>query len=243
MTGYSAAYFSSPQELALQVLAAVHQDESTKRVERLNVLDEIKDSIDLGPSFLPNIQTKIVEAADAEIVEISLGPTPWWTTRLHLVAALASDFTKIRQFVFLDAGGNYLLMAAPVEVRRALTRRSPFLERAYLASRPDMQVGGAAAEIDHIVMMYSQQVFTLTNHPEREVKEDVSPLMLKRELGIEPAAEEVDQSGPLLLQHREILRRKTPYVVLLAKGKLVSVIDRLQMASKIAVQSLEEPIG
>jgi hypothetical protein len=240
---HSPAYFSTPQELATEVIAAVYQHESTKRVEQLNVLEEIKESFELGPSYLPNIQTKIMEGADAEIVAISIGPTRWWTTRLHLVAALASDFTRIRQFVFLDGADRFLLMASPNEVRRALTRRVPQLERAYLASRPEVSAG-AAMEIDHIVMMYSEQIFNaFNNRKEAEVKEDVSAMMLQRDLGIELSAEEVEQGGPRLLQQRDIVRRKTPFVALVLKGKLISVIDRLQMASKIALQSLEEPIG
>jgi hypothetical protein len=57
---------------------------------------------------------------------------PWWNTRLHLVAALASDFTDIRQFVILDAGGRFLTMSAPGEIRRALAKAFPKLEIAYL---------------------------------------------------------------------------------------------------------------
>lgn len=235
------AYFSTPQELAIEVIAAVHQHESTMRVGRLNVIDEIQERLKLGGSFLPNIRDKIQSLGDAEIVEINLGPTPWWTTRLHLLASLASDFTKIRQFVFLDKDDNYLSMASPLEIRRAFTRRWPQLERAYLGSRAP--VGAAAPEINHIVIMYSGQIYqAFDNQWEQNVKEDVSSRMLERELGIESTAESVEQSGQRLLQHWEILRQKTPFVVLLAKGKLISIIDRAKMASKIAVESVEYPI-
>jgi hypothetical protein len=40
-------------------------------------------------------------------VSLRLGPTPWWTTRLHLAAALASDFTEILQFVLFDEHGRF----------------------------------------------------------------------------------------------------------------------------------------
>jgi hypothetical protein len=46
----------------------------------------------------------------------------WWYTRLHLVAALSSDFTEIRQFVLLDAERSFLTMSSPLEIRRALLR-------------------------------------------------------------------------------------------------------------------------
>jgi Domain of unknown function (DUF4062) len=240
-----AGYFSTPAELATEVMAAVYQHESTRRVQRLDVLEEVRESTELGPSYLPNIQKKIMEAQDDEIVEISLGPTPWWTTRLHLVAAVASDFTRIRQFVFLGGDGRYLLMASPVEVRRALTWRFPQLEQAYLGSRSAASPGGAAPEIDQIVMMYQEEIFrAFGNRDEQDVKEDVSPVMLLRDFGIEPSAEPIERSPerPSLLRW-EILRRDTPFVALLEEGRLVRVIDRVQMASKIAILELEEHVG
>src|SRR5262249_51442445 len=53
-----AGYFRSPDDLATQVIAAVYQDEATKRVRTWEALDEIKQSVALGPSYLPNIQEK-----------------------------------------------------------------------------------------------------------------------------------------------------------------------------------------
>lgn len=219
LKGRCAGYFSTPAELAAEVLAAVHQHEATRRVHRLDVLDEIRESVELGPSYLPNIQAKLKEAGEAEIVEISLGPTPWWSTRLHLVAALASDFTAIRQFAVLDAGGRYVLMASPSEVRRALSRRLPQLERAYQESRPAGAFGAAAPiqEIDHVLMMYPESISgAFGGASEQDVKEVITPLMLRRDLGIEPSAEAVERSGgQRSSQQREILRRGTPFVVLL----------------------------
>lgn len=240
-----AGYFSTPAELAKEVMAAVYQHESTRRVQRLDVLEEVNKSIELGLSYLPNIQNKIMvmEAQHAEIVEISLGPTPWWTTRLHLVAALASDFTSIRQFVFLGGDGRYLLMASPVEVRRALTWRFPQLEQAYLGSRSAASPDGAAPEIDQIVMMYPQEIFrAFGDREEQDVKEDVSPVMLRR-FSIEPSAESIESPERPSLLRWEILRCDTLFVALLEEGRLVRVIDRVQMASKIAIREFEEHVG
>jgi hypothetical protein len=239
-----AGYFLTPDELAKEVIAAVYQNESRMRVEQLSVLDEIKESIELGPSYLANIQQKIVAAQDAEIVEIRLGLTPWWTTRLHLVAALAADYTRIRQFVFLDAEGLYVTMASPTEVRRALTQQFPELERLYLESRISARAGGDAGanEVDLVVELYPELLIqAFGGKPERDVKQDVSPVMLRRELAIEPSADTVERGGERssLLQW-EILRRDTPFVAETEEGRLVSVIDRVQMASNIAVQILEQ---
>jgi Domain of unknown function (DUF4062) len=247
MKEHCAGYFSTPDKLSTEVIAAIYQQESTRRVHQLSVLSEIKESFQLGPSYLPNIQNKIAEARDAEIVEISLGPTPWWTTRLYLVAALASDFTSIRQFVFLDSEGRFLLMASPTEVCRALTRRFPRLGLAYLESRPAASLDNVLPmqEIDQIVMMYPDKIFhAFDGRNEQDVKIDISPVMLRRDLGIEPSAETVERkSGPRQLQNWEILRRTSPFVVLLEEGKLAGVIDRVQMAGEIAVRALGESVG
>src|SRR4051794_29606584 len=116
-------------------MAAVVQNESTRRVERLGVLETIKESYSLGPSNLHSIRHQIVEARESDIVEIRLGPTPWWTTRLHLASALACDFTQIKQFLFVDDKSQFVTMASPSEIRRVLSRRYPGLERAYLESQ------------------------------------------------------------------------------------------------------------
>jgi Domain of unknown function (DUF4062) len=231
-------YFSSPDQLATEVIAAVYQHESTMRVQRLDVLEEIRESVGLGPSYLPNIQEKLAAARDAQCVEIRLGPTPWWTTRLHLVAALASDFTRIRQFVFLDEGGRYVAMASPLEVRRALTQRFPDLERAYLASRSAAE---PIQDIDQVVMLFPDQLSqTFGGRLEQDVKQNISSLMLSRDLGIELSPEAVEQRGERRLLQSEVLRRSKPFVVVLEDGKLAGLIDRAQMASKIAVQALGE---
>jgi Domain of unknown function (DUF4062) len=229
------AYFSTSDQLATEVIAAIYQHESTMRVQRLDVLNEIRESVELGPSYLPNIQKRIVEAQNAEIVEIRLGPTPWWTTRLHLVAALASDFTSIRQFVFLDGEGRYVSMASPIEVRRALTQRFPDLERAYLASRAAAQ---PPRDINQIIMMYPQELFQAFGRPERDVKQDISRLMLSRDLGVEPSAATVEQRDDRRSLQWEVVLRDKPFVAVLEEGRLAGVIDRVQMASKIAVQAL-----
>jgi hypothetical protein len=129
-----AAFFKSPDDLAKQVLKSVFQLESTKRVESMEAINQI-GATEFGPSFLPKIQEQIEKQGSAEFVILRLGPTPWWNTRLHLAAALGSDFTEILQFVLVDAEGRFLTMAPPTEIRRALAKALPKLEMVYLQSR------------------------------------------------------------------------------------------------------------
>jgi hypothetical protein len=79
----------------------------------------------LGPSYLGNIQEQVQRLSAAKFVAIRVGdaaPRIWWNTRLHLVAALASDFTEIAQLVLSDTSGQLLAMAEAPEIRRALAK-------------------------------------------------------------------------------------------------------------------------
>jgi Domain of unknown function (DUF4062) len=147
-----AAFFKSPDDLAKQVLKSVFQLESTKRVESMEAINQI-GATEFGPSFLPKIQEQIEKQGSAEFVILRLGPTPWWNTRLHLAAALGSDFTEIRQFVLVDAEGRFLTMAPPTEIRRALAKALPKLEMVYLQSR-DQPRNPQISEVDHIIFHY-----------------------------------------------------------------------------------------
>jgi hypothetical protein len=238
-------FFKSPDDLAKQVLKSVLQFESTKRTESLKGIDEIGAGAELGPSFLPNIAEQIEKQASAEFVVLRLGPTPWWNTRLHLVAALASDFTEIGQFVLLDGEGRFLTMAPPVEIRRALAKAVAKLEMVYLKSRELPPQLPEKSEVDNILFNYRPAVNTIYDHREEErveeerVKEVMTPGRI-RELGIKSQAEVLEEFGserhPLSIP--DLMRRHAPYIVLMRDGKLEGVIDRLELASRIVSTTL-----
>jgi hypothetical protein len=97
------------------------------------------------------------------------------------------------------------------------------------------------ADIDQVVMTYSASIFrAFGNKPEEDVKQDITPAMLRKEFSIEPSSETIHQTDePRSPQNRAILRCKTPFVVVLNDGKPEKVIDRVQMASRIAVEALD----
>jgi Domain of unknown function (DUF4062) len=230
-----AGFFRSPDDLAKRVLTSVFQHESTKRVDGLAALDQIQSAGEMGPSYLPNIQQQIETFGSLEFVSLRLGPTPWWNTRMHLVAALASDFTEIRQFVLLDVDGHFLTMASPAEIRRALAKAFPKLEIAYLQTQEQTQ-GLNGGEVDLIVSRYPATLTAVFGgQEERDLKHVVTPAGI-RELGIKQEGEVVEQYGAERkpLSNSELLRRRTPYVVLVRNGTVEGVIDRLDLASRIA---------
>jgi len=241
------AFFRSPEDLAKQALVSMVQHDATKRAQSLSAIDDIATrTYEMGYSFLPDIRNRLESIGPTEFAVLRLGPTPWWNTRLHLVAALASDFTEIRQFVLMDQEdrpspdplvGRFLTMTAPLELRRALAKTFPKLELAYLQSRE----GGAKydASVDRIVFCYPEAVKEVFGAPETSVKQAITPTGL-REVPVKPQGEVVELADrPPLLVSAEIVRRPTPYVALTRAGKLVGVVDRAEFASRLANVALQ----
>jgi Domain of unknown function (DUF4062) len=233
---YWTAFFKSPDDLAKQVLTSIIQTESTRQVGSLDAIQEVQTAAEFGPSFLPNLQQRFAELSSTEFIALRLGPTVWWNTRLHLASALASDFTEIRQFVILDTARRVLIVTSPLEVRRALTKSQPKLEMAYLQCRDQARPPFATSEVDSIISSYPAAVTSVFGgQAEIEVKQLITPPSL-RELGIKQQGEVLEQFGP---EHRpfsnaEIMRRRERYVVLIRDGNLEGVIDRVELASRIA---------
>lgn len=181
---HSPAFFRSPDDLAAQVTVAVYQDESTKRVGSIGFFNDINNAnafasaIAMGPSKLPIIQQKILEAKDADAAEINVGSgNAWWSTRLQLVAALATDFTKIRQLVFTAndmpisyVGGtgparvHFVGMYAPADVRQSLAATFPDVEIAYLRARklPEDVGRDTVTEVTQVVVNFGRQMHELS---------------------------------------------------------------------------------
>lgn len=228
-----AAFFTSPDDLAKKAISSLFQYEATRRTESLAALDELRSALDMGPSYLPNIRVKIEALGSTEFVSLRLGPTPWWTTRLHLAAALASDFTEIRQFVLFDEHGRFLLMASPGEIRRAMMKAQPKLELAYLQS--PIYALSRASKLDEILSGYIMAVASVFNIPEPDAKQVVTPSVL-RELGIKTEGETVEQvpGESRSALNAEIVKSRLPFIVLIKDGGVEGVIDRVQLVSRLA---------
>jgi len=232
-------FFKSPDDLARQVLTAIVQTESTKRVGDMNALQEVQTAAEFGPSFLTNLQQRFAELSSTEFIAIRLGPTVWWDTRLHLASALASDFTEIRQFVILDAARRVLIVSSPLELRRALTKSQPLLEMAYLQCRSQAPPPFPTNEVDSIISSYPSAIQNQFGQPEAYAKREITPSDL-RELGIKQEGEVLEQFGPERrpFTNAEIMRGQERYVVLMRDSILEGIIDRVDLASRIAAGRL-----
>jgi hypothetical protein len=170
--------------------------------------------------------------ADREIVEIRIGAKPWWSTRLHLVAALACDFTCIRQILFVADDGRFLAMTTPAELRRALTWRELRLEQAYLASR----TGILGNTVEGITMQYGDNVSAeFGGRIEKHVTEAITAVQLERGLGLVSSAELIElAAGQPKPDARALLERRLPFIAVQQPERSLVLIDRDHLVSQFA---------
>jgi hypothetical protein len=206
-------------------------------VSQLEAIDVMLKAQELGPSFMMNIKDKLKLLGEEQFVELQTGPTPWWNTRLYLVAALAHEFGRTRGFVFVDGDGKFLLAASPSEICHRLALRWPPLAKAYTVFRLEVPT---LERLGTEIWSYPQYVGQAFEVDEQVAKHTLSIRDLEYELGITRIAEIADVNGKdqRFLQ-REILGRQTPYVALIRDHKLEGLVDRGLLAQRVAQLALQ----
>jgi hypothetical protein len=229
-------YFASADELAVEVLAALRIHESTRLAKQLEAMDVVLEAQKLGPSYMMNIKNKLHLINAEPFVELHVGPTPWWNTRLYLVAALAHEFGQTQGFVFVDSDAKFLLMAPPSEICHRLELRWPVLKQAYTKFRQEAQT---LDRLEDEIWRYPQFVSEAFAADEETVKHCLSPSDLNYELGIVPGAEVVDvrEKSQQFLQ-REVLGRQTRFVALVRDRRLEGLVNRELLAQRVALAAL-----
>jgi uncharacterized protein DUF4062 len=230
------AYFAGADELAVEVLAALRVHESTRLAQQLDATDVVLKAQELGPSYMLNIRDKLKLLGEVQFIELHTGPTPWWNTRLYLVAALARDYGRTRGIVFNDGEGKFLLMASPSEICHRLALRWPALEQAYQNFRGEV---AALEKVEAELWRYPLSVGRAFGANEQDIKHCLSARDLDYELGIARDAEVVDvrDKGQRFLQ-QELLGRQTRFAALVRDGRLEGLVDRELLARRVAEAAL-----
>ena len=243
---HSPALFKSPDDLATQVIAAVYQDEATKRVSNIRLFDDsqsLSAALSMVPtSELPDIDGMINEARKADIVQINLGyGKSWWTTRLHLTAALATDFKEIQQISFVDGENHLVGMYSPDQVRHALARAFPIIEIAYLQSNQPTEAQGDVKPNDVVFSVGAKLSELSGGKLESDIKEWITADKLQRWMARMRSADRVElRNQPQTLLQHEIISCNSKFVALVEADKLVRIVDRTSMATRIARSIVEE---
>jgi hypothetical protein len=129
-------------------------------------------------------------------------------------------------------------MATPAEIRHRLTQRWPALEQAYAAFRKE---AATVVAVERDLWRYPMAVSASFGKDEQSAKEDITAQDLEHKLGIAREAETVDigDKGQAFLQ-REILGRAAPFAALIRSGRLEGLVDRLELAHKVAEKALAQ---
>jgi hypothetical protein len=215
---------------------------------------------------LAKIKTAIGQEQAEELVEVNLGDGNfWWSTRLYLLAALAEDYTNIRQLVFLRnyAGRErgFIGIATPTATRRALANQHPALEKAYrVAYRyslddPSGQIKTLAPEDEAEKVVQGLMVGSEGGNilqaagGENALKQYVEESLLRKWLGRDLITQSIeckdsdceDQSLKPLLLYR-ITECSAPFVALVQNQQLKGMVDRLKIAARVADTSLRQQL-
>jgi hypothetical protein len=129
--------FSSPEDLASQVAAAVASLGLTTQLSEI-VLNRTAVSADEMAGFgtgqhidtsIATIQDMVANVGKDRALVVSLGEGDrWWSTRLFLLASLLRSLTLVRQIVFTGRGGHFAGMASPDALLDGLGTQFPVLE-------------------------------------------------------------------------------------------------------------------
>jgi hypothetical protein len=229
-------YFATADQLSVEVLAALRVHETTRLTQQIEAIDVMLQAQELGPSYMMNIKDKLGLLGQVRFLELQIGPTPWWNTRLYLVAALAHEFGRTRGFVFVDSDGKFILMTSPSEICHRLTSRWPAIKKTYMTFRHEV---GPIEKMEDEIWRYPQYVTEAFGADEQDVKHCLSVRDLEYELGIFREAEIVDvrEKNQRFLQ-QEIIGRQTPFTALVRGNRLEGLVDRELLAQRVAEAAL-----
>jgi hypothetical protein len=251
--GTGAKFAENADELVNQVsqVASGQLTEMFKQVDvRLSALPN--EQFDARPSdptagpftFIDTfIRAAQAQQSDFTLVNLGLGES-WLSTRLYLLAALIEDYSSIKTIAFVapteTSSNHFVGMAPPRSIRRALGQQNPVLETNYRQALASA-LPGLSTEEERSQILNSMSLFL--GYQETDARQWVTPSLLRLWLGPELSTESVDwadeYSIPISLI-RSIIKRPGPYVALISNGSLVRVVDRCELAVRLAADYLAD---
>jgi len=247
------SFFTSPEDLAAKVAAAVHvagalADATDASFDLASVVGQ--DVIDrpemlFNQSYLPYLIQRIAGLGDSPLLKIDLRDGMyWWSTRLYALATLADEYTAVEWLLFLDHGTDYVGMIRPGDLRRALALSQPELEEHYRQAHvPPLHPGMDGAQRATQVLNALVDRFAARPGGEKGLRFLVDSAWITQNVR-SISGVKVERSGPFdPLATYQLLQATTPFVPI-TKGKaLLKVIDRVGVATAIALSVVERRLG
>lgn len=195
----------------------------------------------LTGSEAPNLVHQLelaIGSSTAQVLEVNLrGGNYWWSTRLYLLAALAEDFSNVRQIVFVADGASrkYKGMAAPASIRRTLERSFPALRDRYATIR------SGTHQLSQIVFVWTSQTFSEGENSKTEEQATKIVSWPGIEVWFEEAAETLDTDyvkwrSDLKWRslYAEVIDRPGQLIAVVRHGRLERIVDRSKVVQRLA---------
>lgn len=248
-----ASFFTSPEDLAAKVAAAVHLEGTVAKARDVSFdLASIvgQDAVDrpeilFNQSYLPYLIQRIAQLDDSPLLKIDLRDgVYWWSTRLYALATLADEYTAVEWLLFLEQGTDYVGMIKPGELRRALVLCQPELEEHYRQAHvhpPSAGKDRSQHAVDILVALVDG--FDARPGGEQGLRFFVdSAWIFEHARGL--SRTKVERSGLFdPLATHQLLQSHLPLVPITSGGKLLKVIDRVGVATAIALTVVERRLG
>lgn len=163
---YLVGMFSSPDDLASQVGAAVASFGLTKPLSELvlnrtAVTAEEMGRFGTGDSFsitsLEAVRNMISRTGKDRALVVELGDGDvWWSTRLFLLASLLRSLTLVRQVAFTGRGGRFAGMASPDALFEGLSTRFRELDAFVQRLRDTVATEDRQQEIERQIDLWTE---------------------------------------------------------------------------------------
>jgi Domain of unknown function (DUF4062) len=242
-----AGLFTTPEDLARQVSAAVYRREVTDRLGTISAAPGLTESLMSGgpiaDTTLSSLQASLVGARELRVLTVDLRDGKyWWSTRLFFLAAVAGELAGTRLLIFTENGERYLGAATTATVRDRLANMSTHL-RQFLdeCHKQPVTALDLARALGQRANLWDSTVSRRTEDAERSF---VTARDLRRWLGDDLLENSVMQDGETVSNEllRSIIGWPHPYVPITEGGDLRKVVARASVAEDLArifVESLD----
>lgn len=242
-----AGFFTTPEDLARQVSAAVYRREVTDRLGTISAAPGLTESLMYGgpisDSTLMSLQNSLVRAPELRVLTVDLRDgNYWWSTRLFFLAAVAGELAGTRLLIFTENGERYLGAATTATVRDRLANMSTPLRQFLDKCRQQLVTPfDLARALDQRANLWNGTVPQGIEDAERSF---VTARDLRRWLGNDLLENSVTQDGDVVSNEllRSIVDWPHPFVPITEGGNLRKVVARASVTDNLArifVESLD----